>query len=229
MRIVMVYRRRRPDAFSIEELFHAIAAERGKDSDVTEYEIGGLWHLLKDVWRLRKMDADIYHITGDINYFAPLVPKTKTVLTVHDIGHYLFGLKGIKRRLYRWLWLTWPIRVAETVLGFRNPEDIPPIFAAADVFVLPSRHDGWGVVVNEALGAGLPIIASDRTGAAHDLVQHGVNGFVTGAGDVEALVANPAQDFGETSRTLAEGWGLTLGVDRWLDLCRQLLASQSAA
>ena len=60
------------------------------------------------------------------------------------------------------------------------------IFAAADAFVLPSRHDGWGVVVNEALGAGLPIIVSDRVGA-RDLVQHGGNGFITSVGDIDGL------------------------------------------
>ena len=54
-----------------------------------------------------------------------------------------------------------------------QPPAIPSVFAEADVFCLPSRHDGWGVVVNEALGAGLPIVASDGVGAAHDLVQHG--------------------------------------------------------
>ena len=59
------------------------------------------------------MNADVYHVTGDINYFVPLLPRGRTVLTVHDIGHYLFGLAGIKRQIYKWLWLTWPIRIAD--------------------------------------------------------------------------------------------------------------------
>jgi glycosyltransferase involved in cell wall biosynthesis len=46
--------------------------------------------------------------------------------------------------------------------------DLPLWFGAADVFVFPSRHDGWGVVINEACGAGLPIIAADSVGAARD-------------------------------------------------------------
>lgn len=57
---------------------------------------------------------------------------------------------------------------------------------SADVLVLPSRWDGWGMVVNEALSAGVPVIASDRCGAA-DLVQHGVNGYVFRSEDVEDL------------------------------------------
>ena len=72
-------------------------------------------------------------------------------------------------------------------LGHRAPAELPGLFAEADAFVLPSRHDGWGVVINEALGAGLPIIVSDGVGAAHDLVTHGVNGLITPAGDACAL------------------------------------------
>jgi glycosyltransferase involved in cell wall biosynthesis len=72
-------------------------------------------------------------------------------------------------------------------LGFKPPSELPAIFARADVFVLPSRHDGWGVVVNQALGARLPVICSDAVGAAHDLLQHEKNGLVVPAGDASAL------------------------------------------
>jgi glycosyltransferase involved in cell wall biosynthesis len=44
--------------------------------------------------------------------------------------------------------------------------------------VLPSRQEPWGLVVNEALAAGLPVIVSNRCGCASDLVANGVNGFV---------------------------------------------------
>lgn len=74
-------------------------------------------------------------------------------------------------------------------LGFKAPEDLPEVFADADVFVLPSRYDGWGVVVNQAIGAGLPVICSDAVGAAEDLVIHGENGYVVPAEDAEALYA----------------------------------------
>jgi glycosyltransferase involved in cell wall biosynthesis len=59
---------------------------------------------------LRRLRADIYHVTGDINYFALLLPCHRTILTVHDIGHYRLGLRGIRKLIYRWLWLVWPIR-----------------------------------------------------------------------------------------------------------------------
>ncbi|MHB1326336.1 MAG: hypothetical protein ACYDGS_04710 [Thermoleophilia bacterium] len=83
-----------------------------KHVEVIEYETGARWFTLRDIWRLRKMRADIYHVTGDVHYFVPLLPHRKTVLTVPDIIHYLFGLRGLKRRIYKWLWLQWPIRAA---------------------------------------------------------------------------------------------------------------------
>lgn len=84
-----------------------------------------------------------------------------------------------------------PPRTRERVnyRGFLAPAELPAHFAAADVFVLPSRHDGWGVVVNQALGAGLPVICSDAVGAGHDLVQPDLNGLIVPAGDAIALAA----------------------------------------
>lgn len=70
--------------------------------------------------------------------------------------------------------------------GFQAPDSLPAWFAKADVFVLPSRHDGWGVVVNQALGAGLPCIVSDAVGAG-ELITNGVHGQIVPAGDATAL------------------------------------------
>lgn len=71
--------------------------------------------------------------------------------------------------------------------GFQSPEDLPEFFRRSDVFVLPSRYDGWGVVVNQALGAGLPIVCSDAVGSAEDLVSNNENGFVFENGNVAEL------------------------------------------
>jgi glycosyltransferase involved in cell wall biosynthesis len=117
-------------------------------------------------------------------------------------------------------------------LGFKQPAALPPIFAAADIFVLPSRHDGWGVVVNEALGAGLPIIVSDRVGA-RDLVEDGRNGLITCAGDVEELADALLQlgqshekrrSFAAASAERAAQWGLDEGVRRWIELCDEAIS-----
>ena len=71
--------------------------------------------------------------------------------------------------------------------GFRNQTELPGIFKLSTVFVLPSVHEPWGLVVNEAMAVGLPVIISDQVGCAADLLQDGANGFVFPARDVPAL------------------------------------------
>ncbi len=71
--------------------------------------------------------------------------------------------------------------------GFRNQGELPRFFDLASVFVLPSQHEAWGLIVNEAMAAGLPVIVSDDMGCAVDLVRNGENGFVYPFGDIPAL------------------------------------------
>ena len=73
--------------------------------------------------------------------------------------------------------------------GFQSRENLPKFYAAADVLVLPSSRETWGIVVNEALSMGLPVIVSDQVGAGSDLVSHGHNGFIFANGDVPGLAA----------------------------------------
>lgn len=75
-----------------------------------------------------------------------------------------------------------------TFEGVIPPERIPARLAVADLVVLPSRWDGWGVVVNEALSVGIPAVVSDRCGAA-DLIENGKNGYVFRSEDAGALRA----------------------------------------
>ena len=63
------------------------------------------------------------------------------------------------------------------------------LYRACDVLVLPSWFEPWGVVVNEAVAAGLAVVASEAVGAAAELVRDGVNGRVFPVGDVAALGA----------------------------------------
>lgn len=67
-----------------------------------------------------------------------------------------------------------------------NPRKIMSEISQADLLVLPSRWDGWGIVVNEALMAGVPVIVSDMCGAA-DVVKEGINGYVFKSDDAEEL------------------------------------------
>lgn len=63
-------------------------------------------------------------------------------------------------------------------LGHRSARELLPVYAFASTFVLPSKREPWGLVVNEAMAASLPVIVSKRCGCAEDLVRPGQNGFV---------------------------------------------------
>jgi len=71
--------------------------------------------------------------------------------------------------------------------GFRNQSELPRFFDLATVFVLPSRHEPWGLIVNEVMNAGRAVIVSDEVGCQPDLITHGVEGCVFPAGDVAGL------------------------------------------
>lgn len=72
--------------------------------------------------------------------------------------------------------------------GFRNQSELPRFFDLADVFVLPSEHEPWGLIVNEVMNAGRAVIVSDDVGCQPDLITDGVEGCVFAVGDVDGLV-----------------------------------------
>ena len=73
--------------------------------------------------------------------------------------------------------------------GHLGSDELDHLYATADVLVVPSLYEVWGLVVNEALEHGLPVIATDQTGAADDLIVPGVTGEIVEAGSVEQLRA----------------------------------------
>ena len=72
-------------------------------------------------------------------------------------------------------------------LGFMKKERLLKFYQASDLFVLPTREDIWGLVVNEAMAFALPVITTDRCVAGLTLVEDGVNGYIVPVGDVDAL------------------------------------------
>lgn len=72
-------------------------------------------------------------------------------------------------------------------LGGKNKEELLVYYAIADVFVLPSLSEVWGLVINEAMACGLPVITTRNVGASADLVKDGINGFVVPSQDEQAL------------------------------------------
>lgn len=99
------------------------------------------------------------------------------------------------------------------MLGFVQPADLPDVMAEAGCLVLPSRFEPWGLVIQEAAAAGLPVVCTRACGASTRLVLDGYNGVVTTTGSVGALAGALARihrstdgerrAMGEASRTLA--------------------------
>ncbi|MEQ1688433.1 MAG: glycosyltransferase family 4 protein [Sphingopyxis sp.] len=103
-----------------------------------------------------------------------------------------------------------------TFAGFVNQAALPAAYAASDVFVLPSENENWGLIVNEVMAAGLPVVVTREVGCTPDLVHHGDNGFLYDTGDVGALGAaltTLAADgalrarMGKRSREIIAQWG----------------------
>jgi glycosyltransferase involved in cell wall biosynthesis len=71
--------------------------------------------------------------------------------------------------------------------GFRQIEELPRFYAHAGCFIHPALEEPWGLVINEAMASGLPILSGDNVGAAEELVDDGVNGWKFDASDVESI------------------------------------------
>jgi glycosyltransferase involved in cell wall biosynthesis len=109
-----------------------------------------------------------------------------------------------------------PINADVYFMGFRQVEELPFFYALATVFILPSREEEWGLVVNEAMASGLPVLVSNVAGCGKDLVKPGENGFLFDpfqAGELshhmETLVLNSAlaAKMGEASSRFIAEWG----------------------
>lgn len=72
-------------------------------------------------------------------------------------------------------------------VGFKEKKDLQDYYAAADIFVLLTRNDVWGLVINEAMMHGLPVITTKKCNAGLEMVVNGENGFLVNVGDFEAV------------------------------------------
>lgn len=72
-------------------------------------------------------------------------------------------------------------------LDFMKKEDLEKYYKIADLFVLPTREDIWGLVINEAMAKGLPIVTTDKCVAGIELIENGLNGYIIPSNDKEAL------------------------------------------
>ncbi len=118
--------------------------------------------------------------------------------------------------------------------GFHPWEALPQFYQTADFLCVPSRHDGWALVVPEGLASGLPVIATTATGAACDLIEPGENGWLIAPNRQDALYRamqaaaklepGELQRRSQAARASVADRQLENGVDRLLAAARGALA-----
>ena len=106
-------------------------------------------------------------------------------------------------------------------LGFQTQAELAALFDLCDVFVMPSASEPWGLVVNEVMNAGKPVLVTDQAGCGPDLVRQGHNGYIYPTGDVDALAAHLATlcadaglraRMGAASLEIISGWDFEADV-----------------
>lgn len=100
-------------------------------------------------------------------------------------------------------------------LGFQPQHALTSIYCASDLLALPSRFETWGLVLNEAMSCGLPVIASAGVGAAVDLISNGENGYVYEPGDVDALARGLAAILGDDGKRHRMGEASQARIRSW--------------
>ncbi|HEX8847108.1 MAG TPA: glycosyltransferase family 4 protein [Pyrinomonadaceae bacterium] len=103
--------------------------------------------------------------------------------------------------------------------GHIRYSDLPGLYAAADVYLQPSLSEPWGLAVNEAMAAGLPVVVSRQCGCHEDLVREGVNGYTFDPRSGESLICAMEKfwerrgewaQMGEASADIIKSWSLEL-------------------
>jgi glycosyltransferase involved in cell wall biosynthesis len=100
-------------------------------------------------------------------------------------------------------------------LGFVNQSELPTLYTAADLMVLPSEYEPFAVVVNEAFCCGCPVVASDRVGAARDLIEPVDPGLIFPCGDISALSTILTELCRDRARLHELGRAVRLRIASW--------------
>jgi glycosyltransferase involved in cell wall biosynthesis len=117
-------------------------------------------------------------------------------------------------------------------LGFVNQTGLPQVYCSSDLLVLPSEYEPFGLVVNEAMLCGCPVVVSDRVGARFDLVKENETGFVYPVGDVETLGAlliralqcrDRLKHMGRTAQQKMDQWSPQRYVQSFVDAVQKAI------
>lgn len=111
-----------------------------------------------------------------------------------------------------------PAQVGQVVFpGFRQIDELLEFYSGAGAFIHPALSEPWGLVINEAMASGLPILSSNNVGAAEELLKEGVNGFSFDPNNVEELATvlkrvaemplEERESMGVASKKIVSEWG----------------------
>lgn len=107
-------------------------------------------------------------------------------------------------------------------LGFVNQAVLPTLYSVSDIFVLPAESEPWGLVINEVMCAGLPVIVGDKVGCVSDLVRDKLNGFIVKVGDENALVLALKEAFSDNKKLKSMGQKSLEIINLWsYEECRK--------
>lgn len=114
MKVVLIFRDPGRGGKSVEAIFSGLCPLLEKEMTIVSYEYEDDRSVWYNYRRIKALEADLYHITSDIYWLSLLLPYRKSILTIHDIGHFL-SMKGIKKWIYKKIYIQWPVRFAKAV------------------------------------------------------------------------------------------------------------------
>ena len=109
MKVCYIFRDPKLKGHSIEEIFYGISNYLGDNTEIEKiiFIYNSDKSIISNILKLRRINADIFHITGDIHYIVPYLFGKKVIQTIHDINTYK-NLNGIKKWLYGLFWVKLP-------------------------------------------------------------------------------------------------------------------------
>mgnify|MGYP005847198923 CR=1 FL=1 len=163
LRIIHIHRWPGKQGHSIERLFDTIGRALEDKSVCRSWRLSSKWGRPADIRGLRALDADIYHVTGDCHHIAWFLPAGRTIVTVHDLGRFLHGMRGLRRWIFGKLWFEGPLsRVAAiTTISAKTEAELLssfPRLAVRRVEVVPNCVPDGLSFSPKPFGAGRPTV-----------------------------------------------------------------------
>ena len=213
---------------------------------LTPYSVDNLWWMQQASYVHRSAVREAWGVGPDtiaVLFCAKLQPWKRPLDLLHAFakanlsnGVLVFAGEGSLRPQLESEAACLGVASSVRFLGFVNQSQLPAIYASADLLVLPSEFEPFGVVVNEAMCCACPVVASDRVGASRDLVAPVCPDFVFRCGDVDALAeliqkaaADPARlgDLGRAALAQIQTWSPERNITATVEAIRMGVARAS--